>query len=276
MSLCTAIVLTKNETANLERCFASLSWCSEIVVVDSGSIDGTPELAKALGARVLTHVQSGAFNIAEQRNWALDHCGVAPGWILFMDADEAVPRALADQIDKVTMEAVPSFVAYELTPRYLFWGRWLKRTQGYPNWHPRLVRHGQVRFAGGVWEHFDPSVKTGRIHEPYDHFANSKGFSDWLVRHDRYSTWDAQRIYDYLDQSDPAALGTRRKLGLRRLAARWWPFRPVGRFFTMYVLRGGFMEGLPGLAFCCLYAMYEFMTVVKIVELRRIRSGRPL
>lgn len=276
MSIFTAVVLTRNEAANLPRCLASLLWCAEVIVLDSGSTDATQAVARQLGARVLEHVPPPPFRIAEQRNWALDHAAIRTQWVLFLDADETVPPALAAALERSCDAATSSCDAFELTPRYLFWGRWLKRTQGYPNWHPRVVRLGRARFAGGVWEHFAAGARVGRIDVPYDHFANSKGLSDWLARHDRYSTWDAEKIVAYLDSGEADALGTSRKLGLRRWAARLWPLRPWARFGQMYFLRLGFLEGRAALVFCLLYFFYEWMTVVKIVELRRRRKGEPL
>lgn len=272
----TAVVLTKNEAPNLVRCLATLRWCAEIVVLDSGSTDGTAVQARALGARVCEHVPPPPFKIDEQRNWALDHGEITTPWVVFLDADETIPAELARELEAVGGAADGPFDAYELTPRYLIWGRWLKRTQGFPNWHPRVVRLGHARFAGGVWEHFAAGSRVGRIAVPYDHFANSKGLSDWLARHDRYSTWDAGKIVAFLDSGEDGAFGSTRKLGLRRWAARFWPVRPWARFFQMYFLRLGFLEGRAAFAFCLLYFFYEWMTVVKIVELRRQRKGLPL
>lgn len=273
---CTAIVLTKNEINNIERCLQSLSWCREIIVLDSGSTDQTQFTARALGARVFENIQTGSFQIAEQRNWALRNCGVMSEWVLFLDADETVSPELSAMILDAISNTSSRFDAYELSPRYLFWGRWLKRTQGYPNWHPRLLRLGRVSFSGGVWEHFAAGAIVGRIPIPYDHHANSKGFSDWLERHDRYSSWDAQRIVDYLASGSDRSFATERKLRLRKIAAHLWPLRPIARFFQMYILRLGFTEGMPALVFSLLYAFYESMTVIKIIELRRKRQGLPL
>jgi glycosyltransferase involved in cell wall biosynthesis len=272
----TAVVLTKNEVSNLERCLSSLRWCEHIVVLDSGSTDGTQLRAQELGARVFTHVQPAPFKIDVQRNWALDHTGITTPWVLFLDADETVPLELAHELMRICGDEACAFDAFELTPRYLFWGCWLRRTQGYPNWHPRLVRLGRARFAGGVWEHFAEGAKVGRVEIPYDHFANSKGLSDWLSRHDRYSSWDAEKIVAYLDSGKDEALGSVRKVGLRRWAARLWPLRPWARFCQTYFLRLGFLEGRAALAFCLLYFCYDWMTVVKIVERRRLREGLPL
>jgi len=274
--LISTIILTKNEASNLKRCIDSLQWCQEVVVLDSGSTDQTTQLAESLGAKVFTHIQPSPFKISEQRNWALQNCDLKGDWVLFVDADETIPPDLAKEIQRVCSGTDNPYNAFELTARYLFWGKWLKRTQGYPNWHPRLLKRGEVTFIGGVWEHFSTDAKVGRITIPYDHFANSKGFADWLERHTRYSSWDAHHIVDFLETGKATALGTERKLRLRLLAAKLWPLRPIARFLQMYFLRLGFLEGWISLCFCLLYAMYEFMTVVKIVELKRRKAGLPL
>jgi hypothetical protein len=229
-----------------------------------------------MGAAWYVHVQPPPFRISEQRNWILDHHPFPEGqWILYLDADETVTPALRERLCGIADGEV-DHTHYELTPRYLFLGKFLKRTLGYPNWHARLLRFGSTRFAGGVWEHFSSEVPAGRIEEPYDHFAYSKGFSDWLARHDRYSTWDAESAVAYLESGDEASLGTARKVGLRRIAARWWPLRPVTRFLLLYFCRRGFLEGWQAFLFSLMYGVYEFMTVMKIIELRRRRKGLPL
>jgi glycosyltransferase involved in cell wall biosynthesis len=276
MVSCSAVILTKDEAQNLPRCVLSLEWCTEVAVLDSGSSDGTETVAHSLGVKVFTHIQPPPFKISEQRNWALDNCNLQGDWVLFIDADETVPPALAAEIQTICAHRESTYDGYELTARYLFWGQWLKRTQGYPNWHPRLVRKGFTHFEGGVWEHFAPGTKIGRLQNPYDHYANSKGFSDWLERHDRYSSWDAERIVEFLESGNAKDLGTTRKLALRRWAAKLWPIRPIARFVQMYFLRLGFLEGWKAFVFCLLYAMYEFMTVIKVIELKRKKTGLPL
>jgi glycosyltransferase involved in cell wall biosynthesis len=271
-----AVILTKNEEINLKRCIDSLQWCQEIVVVDSGSTDGTKQLAESLGVKVFTNIQHPRFIIAEQRNWALENCNLKGEWVLFLDADETISPELAIEIQRVCDDKDNAYNAFELPARYLFWGKWLKLTQGYPNWHSRLLKKGEVTFSGGVWEHFSEGAKIGRITIPYDHFANSKGFSDWLERHDRYSTWDAENVVKFLETGQISSLATNRKLKLRLLAAKFWLLRPIIRFLQMYILRLGFLEGWQALIFCLLYAVYEFMTVVKIIELKRLKAGLPL
>jgi hypothetical protein len=269
------VVLTLNEERDLARALASLAWCDERLVLDSGSVDATAAVALQQGVPLLEHRQPPPFRISEQRNWALDRAGLASDWVLFLDADEEVGPELAAEIRRRLADpAAPD--GFELTPRYWFLGRWLKRTQGYPNWHPRLVRRGALHFEGGVWECFPAGAAVGRITVPYEHYAFSKGLDDWLERHQRYASWDAQTIEAFRLRGDAAALGTRRFVTLRSLAARLWPLRPPLRFLQKYVLQGGWLEGWQALLFASLMACYDLMTVVKVIELRRRRRGLPL
>ncbi len=270
-----AVVLSLNEARNLPRCLRSLSWCDERLVVDSGSSDGTQAVAISHGARLLEHRQPGRFLITDQRNWALEHGGLHSEWVLFLDADEEVgPECRAAILTAIDNAATT--LGFELTPRYWFLGRWLKRTQGYPNWHPRLVRRGRLRFEGGVWESFPAGSPVGRIAAPYEHHAFSKGMDDWLERHQRYADWEAERILAFLERGRSEALATRRHLALRRLAARLWPLRPLLRFTQKYLLQGGVLEGWQGLLFSLLMANYELITVVKVIERQRNARGLPL
>ena len=266
------VVLTLNEEQNLSRALRSLAWCDELLVLDSGSTDSTEIIARNLGAKYIVHNQVGPFKITEQRNLALDRCGLESKWVLFIDADEEVSPVLSHEIQRLIGR--PSTAnAYELTPRYWFLGKWLRRTQGFPNWHPRLLQRNSVRFQGGVWESFSEAAIISRIHEPYEHYAFSKGLDDWLERHQRYSSWDAAEIDQYLINRK---LSTSRKRQLRILTSHLWPIRPLLRFIQKYLLHLGFLEGWQGLLYCLLISFYDLMTVIKLIQLRRARACLPL
>ena len=274
-----AVVISLNEANNLPRCLHSLSWCEELLLIDSGSTDGSQAIAAQRRARVLEHRQPGRFSFTVQRNWALENGGLSSDWVLFLDADEEVGPACRRAIEAAIQSAhrqEDGPVGFELTPRYWFLGRWLRYTQGYPNWHPRLVRRGHLSFEGSLWESFPADSRIGRIAEPYEHYAFSKGIDDWLERHRRYADWEAERIVAYLDGGGSNALGTRRWLRLRRLAAQLWPLRPLLRFSQKYLLQGGFREGWQGLLFSLLMAGYDLITVVKVIERKRLARGLPL
>ena len=269
------VVLTLNEEQDLPRALRSIEWCDELLVVDSGSTDRTSEVADQCGARFLQHLQSPPFLITEQRNWALDKAGLQSDWVLFLDADEEIGPELAETILS-SINSSSELDAYELSPRYWFLGQWLKRTQGYPNWHPRLVKRGSVYFQGGVWESFPRSARAGRISIPYEHYAFSKGFDDWLDRHRRYATWDAHQIFDYLSTKSEESLLTQRWRRLRIIMSRLWFLRPIFRFLQKYVLQLGFFEGWQSLLFSLMMAFYDLMVVVMVIVLIRKKRGLPL
>lgn len=268
------VILTLNEETDLKRALDSLAWCDELLVVDSGSTDRTLQIAAQNGAVVLQNIQSTPFLITEQRNWVLDNAGLQSDWILFLDADEEVGLKLKQDIVKV-LSIDNHLNAYELAPRYWFLGRWLKHTQGFPNWHPRLVRKGSARFTGGVWETFNSSALVGRIYTPYEHYAFSKGIGDWLIKHLRYATWDAKTTFDVLT-SKRFDDNLQRKKYWRLLFALAWPLRPAVRFIHKYVICGGFLDGWQGLLFCSLMSAYELIVVVKIIEKKRHYNQLPL
>lgn len=270
-----AVVLTLNEEQDLPRALASLDWCDELVVLDSGSIDGTLAVSQTYQARFYTHVQKPPFLITSQRNWALENCDITSQWVLFLDADELIDLPLRNEIIR-TISAPSSVNAIELAPKYLFLGKWLRFTQSFPVWHPRLVLRGQAYFTGGVWESFNTDAVVGRIYTPYIHYAFSKGLSDWVYRHLRYASWEAETVIRYLNGFDAQSFKTPRQLKLRQLSAHLWPLRPILRFTQKYFLNLGFLDGWRGLLYSTLSAFYELMIVIKIIELRRTSRGLPL
>lgn len=269
------VVLTLNEEQDLPRALASLDWCDELVVLDSGSIDGTLAVSQTYQARFYTHVQKPPFLITSQRNWALENCDITSQWVLFLDADELIDLPLRNEIIR-TISAPSPVNAIELAPKYLFLGKWLRFTQSFPVWHPRLVLRGQAYFTGGVWESFNTDAVVGRIYTPYIHYAFSKGLSDWVHRHLRYASWEAETVIRYLDGFDAQSFKTPRQLKLRQLSAHLWPLRPILRFTQKYFLNLGFLDGWRGFLYSTLSAFYELMIVIKIIELRRISRGLPL
>lgn len=269
------VVLTLNEEKDLGRALRSLAWCDELLVIDSGSSDCTQDVAEEFGARFLQHIQNPPFLITEQRNWALNESGVKSDWVLFIDADEEVGPTLAANI-RECIKSADGFDAYNLTPRFWFLGQWLRRTQGYPNWHPRLLKLGTTSFVGGVWETFLQPANVGKIYVPYEHYAFSKGIDDWLERHQRYAEWEACCVYEHISSNRPSEILTPRSRRLRYLATKLWPARPVGRFAQKYLLQLGFLEGWQGLVFSLLMAFYELIIVVKIIQKLRSSKGMHL
>ncbi len=276
------VILTYNEEVNLSACLTAVKWADEILVVDSGSQDQTVAIAQAEGIRTLTR-RATPFLISQQRNFALETGELTADWILFVDADEIVTEALRCELQETLATAPTEIIAYRLAPKFMFLGKWLRHCGGYPVWHDRLLRNGQLRFTGGVWESFDLTAQIdaaiGYIEEPYLHNSVNKGIDDWLTKHSRYATAEALDILTTLGEktADIQPIHrTTRKRGLRTVAAYLWPLRPILRFFVMYVWQWGFLDGLPGFLYSLMITCYEFLIVLKVLELRRRRQGLPI
>ena len=268
------VILTLNEEANLSRALQSISWCDEILVLDSGSVDKTKDIALSYGATFLEKKPELPFKITDQRNWAIANCNLQSDWVLFIDADEEVGHAL--KADIICAINSPRYTAYELSPRYWFLGRWLKRTQGYPNWHPRLIKRGILRFEGGVWETFSKNCCVGRIYTPYEHYAFSKGLDDWMQRHLRYADWNALQVLEVNLQGTISAASIRYGGQLRIWSLRLWWLVPPLRFTKKYFIQLGFVEGWQSLIFCLMMFFYDLMTIIKVVEKSRTSKSLPL
>ena len=137
-------VLTKNEQNDLPGCIESLSWCDDIVVIDSGSDDDTVQIAESLGATVY---HNDFISFAKQRNWALDNCSAKHEWILFLDADERTPPSFVTQVNRAIETSPQSVAGFYCCWKLILDGRWLKRSDGFPKWQFRLLRSGFARFS---------------------------------------------------------------------------------------------------------------------------------
>src|SRR4051794_413016 len=135
------LILTKNEEQNLPKCLASVRWSDDVVVFDSLSTDQTCEIAAGKGARVF---QRAFDNYAAQRNAALTEVQYKYPWILMLDADECATAELAHEIKQLLMKGDETVTLYRMRRKDMFFGRWLKRSSGYPTWFGRLMRSGRV------------------------------------------------------------------------------------------------------------------------------------
>lgn len=267
-----AVILTLNEEETIARALESLDWCNELHVVDSGSTDGTIEKAQALGARVYTHPQEGPFVIAEQRNWALDNIESSAEWVLFLDADEiATPEFSKAVVEACAEPAATSLMA---APAFYFQGTWLKRSSGFPNWHPRGVRLGSAqRFTGGVWEAFLHDDGVRQIRAPYAHYVSEKGARAWIEKHLRYAEWESDQILDF---ASARAITPQRRRRLRSIRYRLGALRKWFAVSHLLFVRGGALDGTAAWRYARRMMVYELLIDVLLDEKRRIRRGMPL
>jgi len=180
-------MIARNEEAKLPRTLDSVRWADEIVIVDSGSTDRTPEIARSYGAKHSFHRDFQGFT--PQKNLAIDAC--TSDWIYLLDADEVVPPELADEIRQTI--ANPKFDAYWQPRLNLFLGRWIRHGGFYPDRKLRLFRRGAARMAGAE-PHGSPqcSCPTGNLRHALLHYAYPS-FRQYLTHMNGYSS-DGARI----------------------------------------------------------------------------------
>jgi hypothetical protein len=240
----TAMVLTLDEAHHLPDCLASLAWADAVLVLDSGSADGSRDIARARGATVVEHR---FVNYSRQRNAALDL--VQTAWVLFVDADERVPATLAEEIRR-TLRA-PRAAAYGLPRANLFWGHRMRGGGWWPDRQLRLLRVDSVRYdpARAVHELAQVSGPSGHLSQPLVHLNYESPGELWRKQR-RYAALDAQR---------------RRAEGwtLRR---RQYLTMPAREFARRYVILSGWRDGLAGLVACGLMAGYELLVLRRLAQ----------
>jgi glycosyltransferase involved in cell wall biosynthesis len=238
------VVITSNEEARLRDCLLSVAWADEIVVVDAQSTDKTASIAREFTDHVFVRPWPG---FAMQKNFGLEQA--TGDWLLSLDADEEVTAALKDEI-VATIARPDAAVGYRIPRRNMFWGRWVRHGGLYPDWQLRLFRRGRGAFlTPAVHESVRVDGEVGRLRAALVH-RSYRDVSDFLQRADRYSTLAAE-----------AGIAEGRAMRRRDLV-----LRPAGRFFSMYVVRGGVLDGWRGFLLACLYAYYVFIREAKIWE----------
>lgn len=275
----TLIVLTLNEQLNLPHCLTSVEGLvDKIVVVDSGSGDGTQEVAARFGASVIEHPFE---NQASQFNWALEHLRIDTEWVLRLDADEYLMPELRDEI-RATLPRLPRVVTgLFMKRRMVFQGRWVRHGGLYPKWLLRLFRTGM---ACSEFREMDEHLvvtegETRRLrHDFVDH--NRKDLSFWVRKHESYAAREAKMLRSR-ERGDLEPSGHPGKLlGDPRERTRWRKsqlydriplfVRAFGYFIYRYVVRLGFLDGRPGLVYHVLQGFwYRFYVDAKLWEMRR-------
>jgi glycosyltransferase involved in cell wall biosynthesis len=236
-----ATIITLNEERNIARAMESLRCCDEIVVVDSGSTDRTPEIAERLGARVIESPWPG---YARQKNLAAERA--THDWILSIDADEALSEALEGEIWQIKKRG-PQCDAYTMPRLAQYLGRWILHSGWYPD---RKVRLYNRRKAGWVGEFVHESVQVegriGHLESDLLHFT-CDSLSEHLKTMDRYTTLAAAQL-----------VSQHMQVGWRHLL-----MDPPWTFIRTYLLRRGFLDGAEGLAIAYMAALYNFLKYAK-------------
>jgi glycosyltransferase involved in cell wall biosynthesis len=263
------LILTRNERQNLPRAMASVAWSDDVHVFDSFSTDGTQQIARDLGAQVTERAFE---NWAAHQNWGLQNIPFRYPWVFYLDADEVViPELHAGLVAAV--KAPGSAVAFRVQRRDFYEGTWLKHVQA-SAFYMRLFRPEKMRYERLVNPVSIPDGPVGQVAGYLDHFPFSKGIGDWLERHNKYSTFEAEQIVANRKGGEAFSLRAalmekdfhRRRYHQKELFYRL-PARPLVKFLGLYVAKGGFLDGVAGLRYSILQAMYEYMIVLKTKEL---------
>ena len=270
------IVPTLNERGNIEACLRSAAGFAERVVVDSGSTDGTVEIARAMGATVAPFRWNGRY--PKKRNWTLDNHPLQSEWALFLDADERVTPQFEAEL-RATLPSTPHsgfWVAYDNH----FMGRRLRH--GVPQRKLALFRPQAGRFERideQRWSRFDMEIHEhptitgaiGALRESLVHHEH-KSLSHFIDKHNQYSDWEARRIREMRRGGRTAPLTFRQKI--KYAGARSPLFAPF-YFLIAYVGYRGFLDGRAGFNFALLKAIYFYQIALKLNELALAEAPDP-
>lgn len=272
------VILTKDEEGNLPACLASVAWCDDVVVLDSGSVDRTVEIARAAGVRVFSRVFD---DFASQRNYANRELPWRHDWVFHLDADERFTPELRVECEAAIARDECS--AYMVPAKMMLWGRWLRHAAAYPVYQMRFLKRGEANFRQVGHGQRECAVKRGmgRFRRAYEHHSFGKGLEEWVARHNRYSSEEAAETVRHLAAGERFDWGgvfgvdrVRRRRALKSLSFRL-PGRAGIKFVYLYILRGGFLDGRPGLAYCLMQATYEQLISLKVCEHRaRARASQ--
>jgi glycosyltransferase involved in cell wall biosynthesis len=278
------IIAVRNEAKNLPRCLQALKEFGEIYVIDSQSTDDTVEIARSHGAHVVQFHYAGGW--PKKRQWAMNTLSMVYDWVLLLDADEVLTPELSEEIRSAILS--PAVNGYSIQLRTCFLGRNLRHGD-ISLWKLALFRRGKGRYECRlkeqdasmadmeVHEHVVVEGATAKLRNPLIHH-NVESLSRYIQKHDQYSNWESQVLLQRGDDKElpPSLLGTqaqRRRWLKRKLFAL--PGSPVLLFLYRYVLRFGFLDGVPGLIYCGFQSVQMFHTKAKIYELKSKKIREP-
>ena len=274
----TVVIPTRNEARHLSRCLEGARLCAEIYVVDSQSTDETVEIARTLGAKVVQFHYGGGW--PKKRQWALDSLPFENDWILLLDADEVLTTDLCNEIREAIRD--PNLIGYRVFLRINFLGREL-RFGGSGFWKLSLFRRGKGHFECRlrdqdhsmsdieVHEHIIVDGRIGKLRHALPHH-NIESLDRYLTKHNEYSNWEARVLLQATEQIDelPPALFGNQAQRRRWLKKRFFGLlgSPIFFFLYKYILRLGFLDGVPGLIYCALQSTHFFHIKAKMYELK--------
>ena len=244
MTPLSVIVITRNEERNIVACLESVTWADDIIIVDAQSGDATATLARQFTQKIFVEPwksfsEAKTFAVAKSRH----------DWVLWLDADERVTPTLAAEIQSL-LESSPTQAAYSVARRAYFLGRWIRHSGWYPGRVPRLFRKDRALFSpAAVHEGLIVQGAVGELRNDLLHFTDPNLYH-YLAKLNRYTTLASKESFDS---------GKR----FRRIDLF---VRPPWLFVKMYIVRLGFLDGVPGLLLALLSSAYVFTKYAKLWE----------
>jgi len=241
----TVCVIAQDNEDIIQRCLESCAWADEIVFVDGGSTDATPDIARRYGAQVYTR----SFDYcAHQKNYALARANGE--WTLLVDSDEVVSPELADEVRQIAAASSPEYNVYQVPRKLIDHGRWLRCCGTYPDWQYRFFRTGNLVLSfkrvhtQAIFDGPAGKLKNALIHHSFD------DYQDHIERALRWTTLSALDYYQAGGRP-----GTLYLLG-----------KFVLTFWYEYLVRGGIRDGVPGLVYAAARTVESFSKYAKAWE----------
>ena len=237
-------VIAKNEADRIGRLLTSVEFADEVIVVDSGSTDGTQSLCEKRGAKVVFKEWGG---YAAQKQYAMEFA--SSEWIFNLDADEEISDALAEEIRNAIGNAAPGVDAYSMPRLSRYLGRWIKHGGWYPDSKVRLVRRGKGMWQGdALHEQLMVDGKIEPLSSPILHHVY-RGIADQIVTINRFSDLYAME---------------------RGPTNAWFVLAGIahafGKLLECYLWKLGFLDGIPGLIIAMNSGWYVFLKHAKAWE----------
>jgi hypothetical protein len=242
----TVTIIALDAARVLPRCLESVRWADEILVLDSGSSDDTAAIAAGFGARV---IQQSWLGFGPQKQKAVELA--SHDWIFSIDTDECVSDPLRSAIEAALRTGTSMVFAMPRCNRFL--GRWLRHGEGYPDWSTRLFHRHHARWSDDtVHERVVTSAPIARLTGDLLH-ESAETIESYLAKQDRYTTLVAHTI-----RASGRSVSVLSMIG-----------SPIVRFFKFYIVRGGFLDGIPGLIHITIGCWTSFLKYAKAWALQR-------
>ena len=242
MQTITVIIPTYNEENYIQDCIRSVSFADQIIIIDSFSNDNTLALTKNFNCEI---IQRKFDNFSNQKNEAIKLA--KSDWILFIDADERVTEKLKYEIKETLIN--PKHQAYKIKFPHFYMNRFLYHTE---NKVVRLVKNDNIHFEGQVHEKLLHQGSVGLLKNFMIHY-NYKGLFNYIKKKDSYAWFQAKMAKEKNKSANYFFL----------------VFKPFYRFFHTYIIRRGFLDGVPGLAVATIDAYGVFSRYVKMILLEK-------